>query len=30
MTGPNGMTVDQYSLLFDYWEMFMIRMVEDE
>lgn len=29
MTGPNGMTIDEYSQLFDYWEILVIRVVEE-
>jgi len=29
MTGPSGMTLDEYKLLFDYWEEFIIRTVEE-
>jgi hypothetical protein len=30
MTGPNGMTEHEYSLLFDYWHMITTKPVEDE
>ena len=29
MTGPNGMAIDQYRLLFDYWDVLVIKKVED-
>lgn len=29
MTGPNGMTLDEYKLLFDYWDDLTIRIVEE-
>ena len=30
MTGPNGMTIQQYRLLFDYWEILVIRTLEED
>ncbi len=30
MTGPKGMTLDEYKLLFDNWDLFTRRIVEEE
>jgi hypothetical protein len=30
MTGPNGMPLDEYKLLFDYWDEFIITTVQEE
>lgn len=30
MTGPSGMTLDEYKVLFDNWDTFTIRPVEEE
>ncbi len=30
MTGPNGMTIEEYSELFEDWEWVNLRPVEEE
>src|SRR5271168_2751754 len=30
MTGPNGLALDEYKLLFDYWDEFVITTVDED
>jgi len=30
MTGPAGLAIDEYKLLFDYWDEFVITTIEEE